>query len=98
MVWHAACSVCGAMIDSRRYIIVRRGDKELFDRLRTRYADDPQTVVRYDRRTGARRRAREPLVAERRRGERRLPHNADRILATRGYFVIRGTRPRLSPA
>lgn len=86
------------MTDSRRYIIVRRGDKELFDRLRTRFADDPQTVVRYDRRTGARRRAREPLVAERRRGERRLPHNADHILATRGYFVIRGTRPRLSPA
>jgi hypothetical protein len=98
VAWHAACSACCAMIDARRYIIVRRGDKELFDRLRTRFADDPQTVVRYDRRTGVRRSARAPLVVERRRGERRLPHDVDRILATRGYFVIRGARLGLSPA
>ena len=93
-VWHTACSLCGAM---RRIIVVRRGDEELFDRLRRRYAADPETVVRYDRRTGPRRRAGNPTASERRRGERRLPHDIDSILATRGYFVVRAQRRR-SPA
>jgi len=74
---------------TRRIIIVRRGDEELLERLRKRFAGQPETVVRYDRRTGSRRRARQPTASERRRGERRLPHQADLILATRGYFVIR---------
>ena len=74
---------------TRRIIIVRRGDEELLERLRKRFAGQPETVVRYDRRTGSRRRAGQPTASERRRGERRLPHQADLILATRGYFVIR---------
>ena len=85
------------MVTTRRVVIVRRGDEELFERLRKRFAGDPETVVRYDRRTGSRRRAGQPAVSERRRGERRLPHQADLILATRGYFVIRAQLSR-SPA
>jgi len=81
----------------RRIIVVRRGDEELFDRLRKRFAADPETVVRYDRRTGSRRSAGHPTVSERRRGERRLPHDIDSILTTRGYFVVR-TQRRRSPA
>ena len=82
------------MIATRRIIIVRRGDQELFERLRERFAGDPDTVVRYDRRTGSRRRAGQGRVSERRRGERRLPHEADIVLATRGYYVIRAQQPR----
>src|SRR5882724_7632226 len=62
---------------TRRIIIVRRGDEELLERLRKRFAGQPETVVRYDRRTGSRRRARQPTASERRRGERRLPHPPD---------------------
>src|SRR5204862_1798022 len=93
-LWDTACSVFGAM---RCIIVVRRGDEELCDRLRRRYAADPETVVRYERRTGPRRRAGKPTASERRRGERRLPHDIDSILATRGYFVVRAQRHR-SPA
>jgi hypothetical protein len=85
------------MVATRRIIVVRRGDEALFERLRKRFAADPETVVRYDRRTGPRRRAGQPMVSERRRGERRLPHEAEIILATRGYFVIRAQQRR-SPA
>jgi hypothetical protein len=82
------------MVATRRIIIVRRGDEELLERLRRRFASDPETVVRYDRRTGSRRTAGQPTVSERRRGERRLPHEADVVLATRGYYVIRAQQRR----
>ena len=82
------------MVTTRRIVIVRRGDEELFERLRERYARDPDTVVRYDRRAGSRRSAGPSRASERRRGERRLPHEADIVLATRGYYVIRAQQRR----
>lgn len=77
----------------KRFVIVRAGDKELFERLKRQYADDPGTVILYDRRARARRTTRRPTAAERRRAERRFPDGAA-ILATRGYFVIRPRRSR----
>jgi hypothetical protein len=76
----------------RRLIIVRCGDSELFERLRSRFADDPGSVIRYDRRTTARRTERRATPLERRRSERRTTDDAA-ILAARGYFVVR-VRPR----
>ena len=81
------------MIRARRLIIIRRRDTELFEEFRARFAGDPDTFVMYDRRSGARRRLKRQGVPERRRGERRLPHDPD-ILANRGFFVTRADRGR----
>jgi hypothetical protein len=81
------------MIRARRLIIIRRGDTELFEELRARFAEDPDTIVMYDRRSGSRRRLKRQGVPERRHGERRLPHDPD-ILANRGFFVTRADRGR----
>jgi hypothetical protein len=81
------------MIRARRLIIIRQGDTELFEELRARFAGDPETLVVYDRRSGSRRRVKRQGVPERRRGERRLPHDPD-ILANRGFFVTRADRRR----
>lgn len=81
------------MIRAKRLIIIRQGDTKLFTELRARFADDPETLVIYDRRSGSRRRLKRQSVPERRRGERRLPHDPD-ILANRGFFVARADRGR----
>lgn len=81
------------MIRARRLIIIRRGDTELSKDLRARFADDPETLVIYDRRSTSRRRLKRQTVSERRRSERRLPHDPE-ILANRGFFVTRAVRSR----
>ena len=81
------------MIRARRLIIIRRGDTKLLEELRARFAEDPDTIVMYDRRSGSRRRLKRQGVPERRHGERRLPHDPD-ILANRGFFVTRADRGR----
>ena len=81
------------MISTIRVIIVRRGATDVYVHLGSQFADDPKTVIMYDRRTRERRSLQQPLlqerVAERRRGERRLPSNDPEILIKRGFFVTR---------
>jgi hypothetical protein len=81
------------MISTIRVIIVRRGATDVYAHLRSRFAHDPKTVIMYDRRTGERRGLQQRLpqecVAERRRGERRLPSNDPEILIERGFFATR---------
>ena len=83
----------GRMRENRRLIIVRRGDEELFERLKQQYAADSDTEVLYDRRVGQRRTNRRATPSERRRTERRFPYNVS-IVVTRGYFVTRDRRRR----
>jgi hypothetical protein len=81
------------MRENRRLIIVRRGDEELFQRLKAQYAGDSDTEILYDRRVGQRRTSRRATTSERRRTERRFPYNVS-IVVTRGYFVTRDRRRR----
>jgi hypothetical protein len=78
------------MTETRRVIVVRRGDSSLYEALRQRYAQDSGVVVIYDRRLAARRSAGTARLEgpERRNGERRLPQRSD-ILTSRGYYVAR---------
>jgi len=78
------------MTETRRVIVVRRGDSLVYEALRRRYADDPGVVVIYDRRVAKRRIAPAawPEGRERRNGERRLPQRSD-ILTSRGFYVAR---------
>lgn len=79
----------------QRIVVVQRGAMELFERLRARFAEDPNTVIIWDRRTGRERQS-EVLDApvERRRGDRRYPDNHAALLATRGFFVVHPLRQR----
>ena len=81
------------MIRAKRLVIIRTGDTKLYEEFRARFADDPETLIIYDRRSGSRRRLKRQNVPERRRGERRLPHDPD-ILTNRGFFVTRTDRGR----
>ena len=81
------------MIRAKRLVIIRAGDTKLYKEFRARFADDPETLIIYDRRSGSRRRLKRQGVPERRHGERRLPHDPD-ILANRGFFVTRADRGR----
>jgi len=62
----------------------------MYERLRERFANDPGTVVIYDRRSGARRGAasRQRSADERRSGERRFPQD-HAIMLGRGFYVAR---------
>ena len=76
----------------RRFIIVRCGDSELFESLCRRFIDDPRIVISYDRRTTTRRTSPRPIDVERRNRDRRVADDAA-ILASRGYFATRASRP-----
>jgi hypothetical protein len=80
------------MAATRRVIIVRPGDRELFAQLTEQYAGDPDTVVIYDRRVKERRSTQRPGAVDRRRSDRRFPYDA-KIVLSRGFFVTRA-RPR----
>ena len=54
-----------------RLIVVRRGERECFERLTQEFATDPSVRVIWDRRVARRRRLRSPVATEERRGERR---------------------------
>ena len=81
------------MIRARRLVIIRQGDTRLFREIQERFADDRETLIIYDRRATSRRRVKQSNMPERRRGERRLPHDPE-ILANRGFFVTRAVRSR----
>lgn len=61
------------MLDLPRcFVVVRRDQPDLLDRLRRHFHDDPEIVVLGDRRQGPdRRRTAHPVPVDRRRGERR---------------------------
>jgi hypothetical protein len=79
----------------QRIVVVKRGAIELFERLRARFADDPDTAVIWDRRTGRERRnGALDVPVERRRGDRRYPNDHVALLAGRGFFVVHPLRHR----
>jgi hypothetical protein len=76
----------------QRIVIVRPGAIDLFERLKARFAEDPDTVMIWDRRTGQdRRRWLQSVPVERRIRRRRHPNGAA-VLASRGFFVVRPIR------
>jgi hypothetical protein len=81
------------MSEVRRLIIVRPDDADLLQRLQRRYANDPHTMILYDRRSSAsRRRVSEIVASNRRRASRRFPLDSS-IIKRRGYVVVR-IRPK----
>jgi hypothetical protein len=76
-----------------RLVIVRRDATGLYQVLRARYADDPGTVVLWDRRvTGDRRQAIQDVAVDRRRQERRASGDPTRGLETDGFIIVRAVR------
>jgi hypothetical protein len=77
-----------------RLIIVRRGATELFLELQRRFAEDPETLMLWDRRTGDRRQAAVPVLVERRQSGKRRFSVDEPILSVRGFFISRAVRRR----
>src|SRR5262245_51343026 len=73
-------------------VIVRRGETEVYERLKAQFAGMPNVQVIWDRRVRDRRVIIQDVDDERRRGERRAPLDAT-MWATRGYFVARPQSP-----
>ena len=69
-------------------VIVRRGETEVFERLKAQFAGTPNVHVVWDRRVRDRRVIIQDVDNERRRGERRAPLDAT-MWTTRGYFLAR---------
>jgi hypothetical protein len=69
-------------------VIVRRGETEVFERLKAQFAGTPKVQVMWDRRVRDRRVIIQDVDDERRRGERRAPVDAT-MWTTRGYFLAR---------
>ena len=80
-------------------VIVRRGETEVFERLKARFANSPGVQVMWDRRVRDRRVIIQDVNNERRRGERRMPLDAT-MWTIRGYFLARphSTAPRTAAA
>lgn len=72
--------------DVRRLIIVRRDAKSVYDELHVRFANDPITLIVYDRRQPS-------SLAASGQQERRRSEEAE-ILETRGFYVLRLRCPR----
>ena len=82
-------------MERTRLVIVRRGATELFETLRRRFVEDPQTCVMWDKRSVDRRAESRRVPNNRRRRERRQPLDPS-ILAERGFFVTYESRvPRV---
>jgi hypothetical protein len=69
-------------------VIVRRGETEVFERLKAQFAGVPNVQVIWDRRVRDRRVIIQDVDNERRRGERRAPLDAT-MWTTRGYVLAR---------
>jgi len=83
-----AATLVSMPLGRQRIVIVRPGAIDLFERLQAGFAEDPDTVVIWDRRTGQDRRRRVQSVSvERRTRGRRYP-NGTAVLASRGFFVV----------
>src|SRR5262245_13742082 len=69
-------------------VVVRRGETEVYERLKAQFAGVPGVRVIWDRRVPDRRVIIQDVGNERRRGERRAPLDAT-MWTTRGYFLAR---------
>jgi len=78
-------------------VIVRRGETEVFERLKAQFAGMPNVHVIWDRRVRDRRVIIQDVEGERRRGERRAPVDAT-MWMTRGYFIARPHSPAADTA
>ena len=77
-----------AMRNFKRVVVVRRGDVALFECLSERFANDPGTVVLYDRRRTARAAAGVAWgQGDGRQTNRRWPQE-DHVLFERGFYVV----------
>jgi hypothetical protein len=74
--------------DLRSLIIVRADRPDLYESLRGRLGPAHEVIL--DRRRDQRRRARQPVAVERRRGDRRqaLTASEREVWLTSGYFVV----------
>jgi hypothetical protein len=73
----------------RSFIIVARDQQELWQALTREFKGIPEIQVLLDRRQGERRRVAQPVVQDRRGGQRRsLPHLEDDLRA-RQYVLVR---------
>jgi hypothetical protein len=72
--------------DVRRLIIVRRDAKPVYEELHVRFANDPITLIVYDRRQPS-------TLSASGQQERRRSEEAE-ILETRGFYVLRLRYPR----
>jgi len=88
-----------AMRNFKRVVVVRRGDVALFECLSERFANDPGTVVMYDRRRAVRAPAAMPggTGRDRRESNRRWPQEAN-VLHERGFYVISRVQTALGGA
>jgi hypothetical protein len=75
-------------IPARCVVVVRRGEREVFDRLRAELGAEIEVI--WDRRVRDRRVIIQDVADERRRGERRAPVDAT-FWTTRGYIMTRSS-------
>lgn len=80
----------------RGLLIVARDQVDLYESLQYAYGDSETITVLLDRRLAERRRAVQPMMAERRRGERRSPLSIADDLRFQQYVLVRPhfRRPR----
>jgi len=71
---------------TRRIIVVRRDAADVYEQLQKAYADDSETVIIYDRRSGSE--ADDVAALRELTRERRRFHESD-ILKVRGFYNIR---------
>jgi len=73
----------------RGLLIVARDQTDLYESLQYAYGDSETITVLLDRRLAERRRAVQPMMAERRRGERRSPPSIADDLRFQQYVLVR---------
>ena len=83
---------------SSRVFIVARRHPELYDYLKSRFADDTTVMVVLDRRLAPRRRRALPAAAERRRADRRSRPEVDERLTSTSLAIVGGSAAPVSEA
>jgi hypothetical protein len=83
---------------SSRVFIVARRHPELYDYLKSRFADDTTVMVVLDRRLAPRRRRALPAAAERRRADRRSRPEVDQRLTSTSLAIVGGSVAPVSEA
>jgi len=82
---------------SRVFVVARR-HPELYEYLKSRFADDTNVMVVLDRRLAPRRRRALPAAAERRRADRRSRPEVDEQLASTSLAIVGGSAASVSQA
>jgi hypothetical protein len=73
----------------RGFLIVARDQVDLYESLQYAYGDSETITILLDRRLAQRRRAVQPMMGERRRGERRSPLSIADDLRFQQYVLVR---------